>query len=88
MKKITEKRLAKIKTFKVTDFSEAPELTDAQLSQMKPSHSRNMANCKPIKKTIKVYLDTDILEWLKSEGRGYQTRMNAILRKAMLHSGS
>jgi uncharacterized protein (DUF4415 family) len=25
--------------------------------------------------------------WLKQEGKGYQTRMNTILREAMLHSG-
>jgi|GEM_PF-5940430 hypothetical protein len=40
MKKITDKRLAEIKEFKVTDFSDAPELTDEQLVQMKPSHLR------------------------------------------------
>jgi len=64
--------------FYVTDFSEAPELTDEQLAQMKPSHLRNMANYKPIKKTVNVRLDADILEWLQSAGRDYQTRMNAI----------
>jgi len=47
---------------------------------------RNMANYKPIKKTVNVRLDADIIEWLQSAGRGYQTRMNAILREAMLHS--
>ncbi len=25
-------------------------------------------------------LDPDILEWLKGQGKGYQTRINAILR--------
>ena len=25
-------------------------------------------------------IDTDILEWFKSSGKGYQTRINAILR--------
>jgi len=88
MKTITEKRLAEIRAFKVTDFSDAPELTDEQLAQMKPSHLRNMANYKPIKKTVNVRLDADVIEWLQSAGKGYQTRMNAILREAMLHSGS
>jgi uncharacterized protein (DUF4415 family) len=27
-----------------------------------------------------------VLAWLKSQGKGYQTRMNAILREAMLRS--
>jgi len=86
MKKITEKRLAEIKAFQTTDFSDCPELTDEQLAQMKPSHLRNMANYKPIKKTVNVRLDADIIEWLQSTGKGYQTRMNSILRDAMLHS--
>ena len=88
MKKITEKRLAEIKAFKNIDFLDAPELTDEQLVQMKPSHLRNMANYKPIKKTVNVRLDADVIEWLQSGGAGYQTRMNAILGEAMLHSMS
>ena len=77
---------AEIKAFYNTDFSDAPELTDEQLSQLKPSHYRNMANYKPIKKTVNVRLDADVVEWLQREGKGYQTRMNAILREAMLKS--
>jgi uncharacterized protein (DUF4415 family) len=84
---IKKARIAsKIKAFKNTDFSDAPELTAEQLAQLKPSHYRNMANYKPIKKTVNVRLDADVIEWLQGEGKGYQTRMNAILREAMLHS--
>ncbi|HCC37011.1 MAG TPA: hypothetical protein DEQ14_05060, partial [Treponema sp.] len=36
-----------------------------------------------IKKAVNIRIDADILEWLKSNGTGYQTRLNAILRKAM-----
>lgn len=32
------------------------------------------------KKTTTIRFDADILEWFKSQGRGYQTRMNAVLR--------
>jgi len=31
-------------------------------------------------------LDTDIVGWLKSYGRGYQTRVNILLRHAMMDS--
>ena len=85
---ITKKRLEEIKAFRVTDFSDAPVLTEEQMKEFKPSHLRNMANYKPIKKTVNVRLDADIIEWLQSAGRGYQTRMNAILREAMLNSGA
>jgi uncharacterized protein (DUF4415 family) len=32
------------------------------------------------KERVTVRLDTDIVAWLKAQGRGYQTRINAILR--------
>jgi uncharacterized protein (DUF4415 family) len=39
---------------------------------------------KPRKTQITARLDADVLEWLKSEGRCYQGRMNAILRREIL----
>jgi uncharacterized protein (DUF4415 family) len=39
------------------------------------------------KKSITVRLDTDVLEWFRKQGKGYQTKMNAILRTYMkVHS--
>ena len=38
-----------------------------------------------IKQATTVRIDADVLQWLKSDGKGYQTRINAILRNAMLH---
>ena len=34
----------------------------------------------PPKTAISLRLDADVLAWLKAEGPGYQTRINAILR--------
>ena len=34
----------------------------------------------PGKKQVTVRLDSDVLAWLKDQGKGYQTRINAILR--------
>ena len=39
---------------------------------------------RPIKQQLTVRIDADVLEWLKSEGKGYQSRLNDILRAAML----
>lgn len=39
---------------------------------------------KPLKQSTTVRLDADVLAWLRSQGPGYQTRLNAILRAAML----
>jgi uncharacterized protein (DUF4415 family) len=35
------------------------------------------------KKAVNIRLDSDVLEWYKHQGPGYQTRMNAILRMYM-----
>jgi uncharacterized protein (DUF4415 family) len=79
---ITKKRLEEIKAFKNTDFTDCPVLTKEELAQFKPSHLRGMY--KPVKKTVNVRLDADVIEWLKNGGAGYQTRINAILRREML----
>ena len=41
---------------------------------------------RPSKRPVTMRLDTDIVEWLKSYGRGYQTRVNHLLRHAMVNS--
>jgi len=41
---------------------------------------------RPTKTSTTVRVDSDVLAWLKSQGKGYQTRMNAILREAMIRS--
>jgi uncharacterized protein (DUF4415 family) len=38
---------------------------------------------RPIKKSLTIRLDADVLAWLKAQGRGYQTRINQLLRSAM-----
>jgi len=37
----------------------------------------------PAKQQLTIRLDTDVLDWLRANGRGYQTRINRILRAAM-----
>ncbi len=39
---------------------------------------------RPVKRQLTVRIDADVLEWLKSQGGAYQTRLNEILRTAML----
>lgn len=40
----------------------------------------------PRKKSVTTMIDEDVIAWLKRSGRGYQTRLNAILRQAMMDS--
>lgn len=61
------------------DFSDIPELDESfwQNAVRNPYY-------KPVKKSTTVRIDADVMQWLKSQGKGYQTRMNKILREAML----
>jgi uncharacterized protein (DUF4415 family) len=45
-------------------------------------------NEKPRKKQTTIWLDEDMIEWFKSAGHGYQARMKAILRAAMLRNAA
>lgn len=38
---------------------------------------------RPLKQSITIRLDADVIHWLKQGGKGYQTRVNKILRRAM-----
>jgi uncharacterized protein (DUF4415 family) len=38
---------------------------------------------RPIKKPVTIRVDADVLDWLKRQGSGYQTRINKLLREAM-----
>ena len=42
---------------------------------------------RPVKQSTTIRIDSDVLAWLKSQGKGYQTRLNSILREAMLARG-
>ena len=42
---------------------------------------------RPLKQSTTIRIDADVLAWLRRQGAGYQTRINAILRRAMLKDG-
>jgi len=61
------------------DTSDLPELTEKfwQNAVRNPFY-------RPVKQQLTLRLDADIIAWLRRQGRGYQTRANALLRDAML----
>ncbi len=60
------------------DYSEIPPLD--------PSFFKKAIEAwPPAKQQVTVRLDVDVLDWLKLHGKGYQTRLNRILRAAMEH---
>jgi uncharacterized protein (DUF4415 family) len=71
-------RLASLTDSKI-DTSDIPVMSD---EQWRTASRRNLY--RPVKQQITARVDADVLEWLKSKGEGYQTRLNLILRKEML----
>jgi uncharacterized protein (DUF4415 family) len=61
------------------DFSDIPPLTESFWGNA----VRNPFY-RPVKQQLTIRLDADIVAWLRRQGRGYQTRLNQVLRKAML----
>jgi uncharacterized protein (DUF4415 family) len=61
------------------DTSDIPEMTDEQWKNARRGHFY-----RPLKRQITARVDADVLDWLKAQGKGYQSRINAILRREML----
>jgi uncharacterized protein (DUF4415 family) len=81
---LTETDLAKLEALAARpdseiDLSDAPELTAEQWKKGIRGHFY-----RPVKRQITARVDADVLEWLKSQGKGYQSRINAILRREMM----
>jgi uncharacterized protein (DUF4415 family) len=61
------------------DFSDIPEMTGEEWKNAERGHFY-----RPVKRQITARVDADVLDWLQSQGKGYQSRINAILRREML----
>src|SRR5882672_8944682 len=62
------------------DFSDIPEITPEMFAR-----AVLRRNFKPIprKKQLTLRVDSDVVDWYKKQGRGYQTRINSLLRAYM-----
>lgn len=72
---VSEERLREIAAIpdEEIDFSDIPELDEAWFAEAK-------LWTPPSKKQITLRLDEDVVAFFKESGKGYQTRMNAVLR--------
>jgi uncharacterized protein (DUF4415 family) len=80
--KIGETDLKRIDAMKDEDidFSEIREATPEMFAR-----AVLRRNFKPIprKKQLTLRIDSDVVDWYKKQGRGYQTRINSLLRAYM-----
>ncbi len=62
------------------DLSDVPEITPEMFAKavvrrgLKPTQK---------KQQITIRVDNDVLEWFRAQGRGYQTKINTLLRAYM-----
>ena len=55
------------------DYEDSPPLDESFFT-------RPLADWPPAKETITIRIDADVLAWFRQRGRGYQTRINRVLR--------
>jgi uncharacterized protein (DUF4415 family) len=73
------KRVGVLKDSRI-DFSDTPELTPEMFAR-----AIVRRGLKPVRRKaqLTIRVDSDVLEWYKKQGPGYQTRINALLRAYM-----
>ncbi|MBR0420014.1 MAG: BrnA antitoxin family protein [Erysipelotrichaceae bacterium] len=85
---LSEEQLKEIETLKAMsddeiDTSDIPEATQEMLAS---GHLYYADSLKMPKTGIHLMIDNDNLEWLKNAGKGYQPRLNKVLRWARLNN--
>lgn len=58
------------------DYSDIPELDDSFFT-------RHRVELPKVKDVVTLRIDNEVLGWFKQQGKGYQTRMNAVLKSYM-----
>lgn len=77
-----------------TDWKRIDRLTDDEIETMAQADPDNPATAiedwseafigmPPLKIPVNAKFDQEVVDWFKSQGRGYQARMNAVLRRYM-----
>ena len=72
--------LANLRT-RLIDYSDIPSLPETFWHEAERGRFY-----KPMKASTTIRIDADVLAWLRAGGKGYQSRINAILRRKMLHA--
>ena len=75
-----------------TDWAKLRAISETDIESMAANDAENPPNddwadarigTPPPKIPVNAKFDADVVQWYKSQGRGYQTRMNAVLRRYM-----
>jgi uncharacterized protein (DUF4415 family) len=91
-KTLSDSPLTPARKRKLAKLAERPD-AEIDFSDIPPLSDKFWANAvrnpfyRPVKKQLTVRLDSDVIAWLRKQGKGgkgYQTRLNAVLRAVML----
>jgi len=81
--KLTQGQLEEIRALQTLpdeaiDYSDIPATTSEQWQKAQVGQFY-----RPIKQQLTLRIDSDVVTWFKAQGKGYQTRINELLRRAM-----
>jgi uncharacterized protein (DUF4415 family) len=74
------KRLAVLKDSEVVIDDDAPAWTPEMFARAVVKRGLDTPSPKTL---LSLRVDSDVVEWFRAQGRGYQSRMNALLRAYM-----
>jgi len=74
------KRLAALKDSDVVIDNDAPAWTPEMFARAVVKRGLDTPTTKTL---LSLRVDSDVVEWFRGQGRGYQSRMNALLRAYM-----
>lgn len=72
--------LGRLKRMKDKDIKKTNEHPEADIKHIVRGVVRRGLKPVPPKTSVSLRIDSDVLEWFKAQGPGYQTRMNAVLK--------
>ena len=80
---LSEEEISRLEKLEAHPDDDIPELTPEQLASAKPAYIAHPEWFRPKKVDVHLKIDVDVLEAFKAQGKGYQTRINEVLRKAV-----
>ena len=85
---LTEEEIRRIESLPCTYDEDNPPLNDEQLSRSRPAILSHPEWFRPKKTDVHLKIDVDVLEAFKAQGKGYQTRMNEVLRNYIFNTAN
>jgi uncharacterized protein (DUF4415 family) len=70
----------RLRSMKNKDILLSAEHPEADVKHIVRGIVRSGLKAVPPKRSVSLRIDADVLEWFKSKGAGYQTRINSVLR--------